>query len=60
MTKIIIAVGIFLIICFAAVAAEIYEDGYGKGYAEAMRNAEEIYRKEKEDGNSERNDTELH
>jgi len=50
MTKIIIAVGIFLIICFAAVAAEIYEDGYGKGYAEAMRNAEEIYRKEKENG----------
>jgi hypothetical protein len=50
MVKIIIAVGIFLIICFAAVAAEIYEDGYGNGYAEAMRNAEEIYRKEKEDG----------
>lgn len=57
MVKIIIAVGIFLIICFAA---DIYEEGYGKGYAEAMRNAEEIYRKENEDGNSERNDTELH
>lgn len=60
MTKILIVAGIFLISLIAAIVSECYEHGYGDGYADAMKQAEEIYRKEKADGNSERNDTELH
>lgn len=50
MTKILIAAGIFLISLVAAIVSECYEHGYGDGYADAMKQAEEIYRKEKEDG----------
>ena len=50
MTKILIAAGIFLISLIAAIVSECYEHGYGDGYADAMKQAEEIYRKEKEDG----------
>lgn len=50
MTKILIAAGIFLISLIAAIVSECYEHGYGDGYADAMKQAEEIYRKEKADG----------
>lgn len=50
MTKILIAAGIFLISLVAAIVSECYEHGYGDGYADAMKQAEDIYRKEKTDG----------
>ena len=50
MSKLIAVFVIFVIICIVALVNEVYESGYGTGYAEAMRNAEELYRKEKADG----------
>lgn len=57
MTKIVIAVGIFLIICLAAVISEAYEHGWSDGYMNGIIAEQE---RRKADGNSERNDTELH
>lgn len=54
MTKILIAAGIFLISLIAAIVSECYEHGYGDGYADAMKQAEEIYRKEKADGENDK------
>jgi hypothetical protein len=54
MSKLIAVFVIFVIICIVALVNEVYESGYGTGYAEAMRNAEELYRKEKADGKNDK------
>lgn len=60
MIKLVVGFAVIVLVGFVAAIQEAYECGFSKGYCEGMRNCEEIHRKEKEDGNSERNDTELH
>lgn len=57
MTKIIIAVGIFLIAVLAAAISGAYEHGWKDGYMNGIIAEQE---RSKSDGNSERNGTELH
>ena len=54
----ILGVLVLLVICVAV--SEMMEEEWYKGYMDGMAEHEKMMRKEKEDGNSERNDTELH
>lgn len=59
MTKWLI-IGIIAVLILLVAVSELIEDEYYKGYMAGMSEHEKMMRKEKGDGNSERNDTELH
>ena len=46
MVKILIAAGIFLIVCIVAVINSAYERGWSAGYCEGLNVSEEIRKKE--------------
>lgn len=55
-----IAFGIFALLVIIVAIGEVMQDKWYEGYLAGLAEYEKMMRKEKADGNSERNDTELH